>query len=280
MGNYILATHATIARRDRVASPCRCAPECRLLLATEFSSVPEYLRYPLLVLLWVVALMSGILSIGRELLGIYRGNQVVPRTLFWNCVIIAFVISGGILWFLEHQRATAAEAKLEDLTKPKLGGRIIQATRLTPIEGELPLVLTMKVWNRGADSIASGYLLTVTSPSGKSFRTFPVTLRHSFNMLNPDGSTAGTIAPENFLFEKTTAAAIVRGAPKTGPVLYGLKVSDIEAIGGITNATLKVTVLDDSDKAFDCEPFQIGAGPSQPYMHVPGQGGKLGDSKE
>jgi hypothetical protein len=64
----------------------------------------DYLRYPLLVCLWAVTLMSGILSILRESLQIYRPSETQPRSLFWNCTVIAFIISAGILWAIEHQK--------------------------------------------------------------------------------------------------------------------------------------------------------------------------------
>jgi hypothetical protein len=62
----------------------------------------SYLRYPVLVLLWMVALMSGVLSIARELYGMYSG-QLPPRSLFWSCAWIAFVVSAAILWVIEHR---------------------------------------------------------------------------------------------------------------------------------------------------------------------------------
>ncbi len=60
----------------------------------------DYFHFILEILLWAVALMSGILSILREALAIFLPERVPKRSLFWNCVIISFVISATILWGL------------------------------------------------------------------------------------------------------------------------------------------------------------------------------------
>src|SRR5712664_266762 len=76
-------------------------------------SMRNLLWYFLQISLWVVALMSGILSLARELLLIYRGQQVQQRSLFWNCIIIAFVVSATSLWILEHQKLIATQGQLQ-----------------------------------------------------------------------------------------------------------------------------------------------------------------------
>jgi hypothetical protein len=62
----------------------------------------SYLKYPGLIFLWMVALMSGSFSIFRELYGIYSGT-VPQRTVFWSCAQIAFIISACALWAIEHR---------------------------------------------------------------------------------------------------------------------------------------------------------------------------------
>jgi hypothetical protein len=84
--------------------PLRGTPGRSELAGLAYHLVYEFMRdllwYGVQILLWVVALMSGIFSLGRELLLIYRGKKTQPRTLFWNCTIIAFVISSTALWGL------------------------------------------------------------------------------------------------------------------------------------------------------------------------------------
>ena len=74
----------------------------------------SYLRYPLLIVLWVVALMSGVLSLARELYGLYVG--VIPqKTLFWSFLWLAFVISASALWALERKKCRTLERALDEI---------------------------------------------------------------------------------------------------------------------------------------------------------------------
>jgi len=57
----------------------------------------------------VVALMSGIFSLCRELYGIY-GGHILPKTLFWSFVWIAFIVSSTIAWFQEHAKVVRLES--------------------------------------------------------------------------------------------------------------------------------------------------------------------------
>lgn len=79
----------------------------------------DYVRFIRGILLWAVALMSGILSILREALTVFAPDQVLQRSLFWNCVIISFVISAAILWVLEHKKVIALTNKLDTGQKNK-----------------------------------------------------------------------------------------------------------------------------------------------------------------
>jgi hypothetical protein len=79
--------------------------------------MPAYLRYILEFLLWAVALMSGVLAILREVLAVFYPNYVSARSLFWNCVIIAFIISAAILWGMEHKKVNDLTTKLEQKQK-------------------------------------------------------------------------------------------------------------------------------------------------------------------
>jgi hypothetical protein len=63
------------------------------------------------LILFMVALMSGILSLVRELYGMYAGN-LPPRNLFWSCALIAFIISSFILLWGENKARKKAEKAL------------------------------------------------------------------------------------------------------------------------------------------------------------------------
>jgi hypothetical protein len=85
--------------------------------------IPSYLRYPVLVILWVVALMSGVLSIVREVYTMYSG-QLPAKPLFWSCIRLAFMLSAAILWFLEHKGRLEADARA-DLGKPQFALEVL-----------------------------------------------------------------------------------------------------------------------------------------------------------
>jgi len=75
----------------------------------------------------VTGLMSGALSLFRELYAIYRPNTVPPAGLFWHCVWIAFVTSSVIVWFAEYRRAELAGAEVSKLrARPLFSGHIYQ----------------------------------------------------------------------------------------------------------------------------------------------------------
>jgi hypothetical protein len=78
----------------------------------------SYFRYPLYAFLWVVALMSGMFSLFREMYGLYSGT-LPARSVFWSCTQIAFVVTAAILWVVEHKERLDLQEKLTD-QKPHL----------------------------------------------------------------------------------------------------------------------------------------------------------------
>ncbi len=70
------------------------------------------LQYVLRIVLWAVAIMSGSLAILRESLAIFAPGRVQQRSLFWSCVIVAYVISAAVLWYVEHKKAVGNKPKL------------------------------------------------------------------------------------------------------------------------------------------------------------------------
>jgi hypothetical protein len=69
-------------------------------------------RHALKILVIVVALMSGVLSLVRELVGIYAPGKVPQASLFWRCTWIAFILSAAIVWYTEHKKVRELEQKL------------------------------------------------------------------------------------------------------------------------------------------------------------------------
>ncbi len=72
--------------------------------------ISTYLRFPLAIALWMVYLISGVLSIAREVYGMYSGS-VPPRSVFWSSTWIAFAMSTIILWVIEHKKFLEEKSK-------------------------------------------------------------------------------------------------------------------------------------------------------------------------
>jgi hypothetical protein len=68
----------------------------------------------------MVALMSGILSLFREVFLINHPEKAANAYLFWRCVFIAFIVSAIWLWVAEHQQVLSLQTKLDALTLPSL----------------------------------------------------------------------------------------------------------------------------------------------------------------
>ena len=83
------------------------------------------LRWFAVVIARTIAIMSGILSLSRELYALLSGKAPTAST-FWVCVWIAFGVSAFLTWLQEHQSISVerearerAEAALKDQS-PKL----------------------------------------------------------------------------------------------------------------------------------------------------------------
>lgn len=178
----------------------------------------DLLWYGFQILIWVVALMSGILSLARELLVIYRGDQAQPRSLFWNCTIIAFVFSATALWILEHQKVLETENKLrEALPKsiPNLSGDV-EFISIVPKEQGVIVAIFANIKNDGAPSIANIGQIKVVLPGGKQVET--VTLSVPYNgiaLKSPQGPTA-MFPRQDYLPIKALSQPIATGGAVIG----------------------------------------------------------------
>jgi hypothetical protein len=108
----------------------------------------------------MVAVMSGVLAIFREVIGIYRGESISQRSLFWHCVLIAFVLSAAIVWFQQNQKITSLEIELEakkkERPKPELVGEVVEQLWLENDSGTTFFCL-LRVKNTGSlPSIVDG----------------------------------------------------------------------------------------------------------------------------
>jgi len=92
--------------------------------------------------------MSGIFSLFRELLVIFKPEKAKDAHLFWRCVFITFIISSFWLWASEHKQTLELQGKLENLTVPHLNGEF--NTNLNDRNGGVVALLDGVIWNTGA----------------------------------------------------------------------------------------------------------------------------------
>jgi hypothetical protein len=176
-----------------------------------FRTMLDYLRYPLLISLWVVTLMSGILSILREALSIYR-PQTEPRSLFWNCVVIAFVLSAGILWVIEHQKVAeqealriSAESKLIALSHPDFAISVGATISAYVEEKHSTISITyMKIVNNGAESSAVDWVAHYTSAKLNSDVPIIQILSEPFELPIPNRPAFKMYRNQNILVRAST----------------------------------------------------------------------------
>jgi hypothetical protein len=75
----------------------------------------------------VIALMSGALSLLRELYLVYNPNAIQPANLFWRSVWIAFILSSVTAWTTEYRRAESFNNDIARLkARPIFTGHVYQ----------------------------------------------------------------------------------------------------------------------------------------------------------
>jgi len=101
---------------------------------------------------FMVALMSGVLSLGRELYLIYNPYAIQPANLFWHCVWIAFVLSSVTVWTAEYRRAESFGKDIAKLkARPIFTGHVYQFN-IHPRTGITPPKMLQEALDIFADS--------------------------------------------------------------------------------------------------------------------------------
>jgi hypothetical protein len=161
--------------------------------------------------------MSGILSILREVLAIFYPNQVPQRSIFWNCVIIAFIISAIILWIIEHRKAIKLSSKLEkelDHSKPKLSAEI-GFTSIAPA-GEknenLLVIITAIIKNTGAPSIVSDFQLLIKVDGKETVGQFFPLSEGKITLQSIDGQVILLKSDDNLIIKSGSQPILTGGA--------------------------------------------------------------------
>lgn len=116
----------------------------------------SYIKFPVIIVVWMVALMSGILSIAREAYGIFSGT-VPPRTLLWSCLWVAFVMSATVSWGIEHKKCR------DERNKSKIA---------PDIEVQVSTMITRGMLGVGVTDLFIQLVLTLKAPSEVVIDTF------------------------------------------------------------------------------------------------------------
>src|SRR5947208_3203136 len=95
--------------------------------------------------------MSGLLSLVRELLGIYAPQSIAPAALFWTCTRVAFIVSAaGLIVSQRHELAKLRASK----KRPD-----IQASDISIMTGQL----SKRVTPTGTIDVAGAPVITGTA---------------------------------------------------------------------------------------------------------------------
>src|SRR6266568_3366175 len=209
---------------------------------------------PLQIILLMVGLMSGVLSIVREALGIWRGESISQRSLFWHCVVIAFLLSMGILVWQKSSQIDGLEKQLDELSKPQFeiahGTAAVlkgtaEYTKVT--EPRTFIVLPVTVFNHGAPSVIRDIGMTVRFPNGEELTGKPYLPK------NPEMSLPGPKGEISFptsssLFIKG-ASPIPMGGQADGFVMFELPAGLMEKIAE-TADWMELTIIDVNKKRY------------------------------
>lgn len=199
--------------------------------------------------------MSGILAILREALSIFYPNLAPQRSLFWNCVIIAFVISASVLWAMEHQKAVDL-AKRITKTFPELSG-VINFSAVAPAgEHEENTIVTVvaTVKNTGTPSIADDFTLSIKSGNRETKgQAFPIP--ETITLADEKGSSF-QLKAQDYLPRKAVSQPIPTGGAVQGFITVLARDFKLGIEKGGTVITL--TFSDISGKTYKIESILTG----------------------
>jgi hypothetical protein len=128
-------------------------------------SVIGFLNPTFALFILIVGLLSGVLSVMRDVQGMYWPSKVNERKTFWVWARIAFVVAAILLWADEHSKVGQLESELA-LDRPQMRCEI---TTIAPqpvtvyINGNPPakfaVIATSMILNTGSARIARKFVL-------------------------------------------------------------------------------------------------------------------------
>lgn len=178
------------------------------------------MRTILRIFLVVVALMSGALSLVRELLLMYRGGQIQAPSLFWRCVWVAFILSMIAALVMQYREALESRSSLAAATEtrlPRLHGEIKGIVSGASPEGAFVFML-VAVTNSGADSAAIDYRARVVL-GADTLILQPKVIVDGFTLKDTALRPMARWSAEDSLPDKTTRP-IHRGELVSGPIRF------------------------------------------------------------
>jgi hypothetical protein len=174
------------------------------------------------IALLMVGLMSGFLSLFREVLLIWHPDRLKSGNLFWRCTLISFILSSAILWMLEHKSVLEKQTQLEALTVPHFWG-VIDYVSVFPKDMNDPqlgtiVLVVARIKNDGAPSIAEFMPLKVILKTGKEIELVAIAVPAQGVAVKPERSDGPTRAFyfSSYLPARAISQPIVTGGAATG----------------------------------------------------------------
>lgn len=172
------------------------------------------------VVLLMVALMSGVLSILREVLALYSPERFTGRLPFWRFVWIAFIISVLFAWALEHNQNLQLRESLDILTRPNISGEVT-FTSLASTEGQTVLVLAVDMVNKGAPSVVKFERCIITLSNGEEVQAQLILPPISDVSIEGSGNTPNLVLRRSdFLPGKGSEQPVASGGGLSGWAMF------------------------------------------------------------
>ena len=169
------------------------------------------------IALLAVGLMSGILSIVRELLAMYEPIKYQEKSVFWNCIVIAFIVSAGILLYQGRRENQELRDQLVKLTVPSISGELIPFSIAPAGDSNQDSFITAwaVVDNKGAPSILKKISIFAKTADGRLVEGLNVSMGRSVK-LHSSGNTDVIWQSENYFPGKSSDNPVPTNGGRSG----------------------------------------------------------------
>jgi hypothetical protein len=207
----------------------------------KFASLRDFATSLVLWLKWLpltVALMSGAFSLYRELYGLYIG-VIPPKSLFWESMLIAFIISSAIAWAQERMKYLAEVKKGHNPNISITVHQVSVAFKLIEAKPEpAAFILTiLSVRNTGAPSIVDTWLMAMADPKIKVMK---ITVGEDLQW--PYAAGMYTFSKNDHIHKKTAEDPVPAGGKRVGFMLWRVEGLDHKSIIDDKEQLSKLTI--------------------------------------